>query len=44
MTVYTWPGWGEKLPTDILDKKNKQASFSHDPKIVRKVLPWEITY
>ena len=27
---------------DILDKKNEQARFSHNPKIVGKVLPWEI--
>ena len=36
--IYAWPGWGEKLPTDILDK-NKQAKFIQDPKIVREILP-----
>ena len=30
---------GEKLLADILDKKNKQARFNQNPKIVRKVLP-----
>ena len=30
---------GEKLPADILDKKNEQARFNQNPKIVRKVLP-----
>ena len=30
---------GEKLPADILEKKNKQARFNQNPKIVRKALP-----
>ena len=42
MMVYTLRHWGEKLPTEILDQINKQARFNQNPKIVRKVLPWEI--